>query len=398
MIKTYLEPYIKAYRRTVIPGSGLKPLIKNINDWQTTGDPVLVGGRPSSLWVNSSADSADRTFMMPKFSCRQKTTITHIRVRLFQFNGDNPYKLKLFRYNYNTSVYDFLSESEFHPAAVGDQYCALDTPINCEMADTPAIYVPASNSVRIQDTKTIIGCLRSSNGDINTANAFSTVNNYPMHFELFGYRPYLSITGASTQMGANGGANNNWYGSQFNGTLGTNSVTVPGGNPLSEIWSRLQSRIPTLRYQNHALSTNTFAWGLSTGVPAALAVHPKVLIVGFGLNDITEGRTWEAIEADLDAIKVLFDASTAEKLFLMEMQPRTGETDAYNATLRQFNANFKTWANNNGARVIELHDEVGQIRLSSGEIDDIKPEYNQDGVHLTHAGVDKFAEIVYRYL
>ena len=69
----------------------------------------------------------------------------------------------------------------------------------------------------------------------------------------------------------------------------------------------------TLNYQNHALSTNTYANGLSLLIPNALATHSKFVILGFGSNDLATGRTWAQVLSDLDAIKILFDASSSEK-------------------------------------------------------------------------------------
>jgi len=199
-------------------------------------------------------------------------------------------------------------------------------------------------------------------------------------------------------MGANGGTNNNWYGAQFNGTLGTNAKAIPGGNPLSEIMAQVKVRIPLLQYQNHALSTNTYAWGLSTGVPASLAVHPKYVIVGFGLNDIDQNRTWSQVESDLNAIKALFDASISENLLISEIQPRTYFDDAKSAIVRAWNVNLADWCTANDATLIICHDALGQIRPSTGEIDDLLSAYNQDQTHLTHAGVDKYAEIIANYI
>lgn len=50
----------------------------------------------------------------------------------------------------------------------------------------------------------------------------------------------------------------------------------------------------------------------------------------------------------------------------------------------------------NSQRAHTARDEMdvfGQIRISTGQLDDLKAAYSQDGVHLTQAGVDAMAAI-----
>jgi hypothetical protein len=37
---------------------------------------------------------------------------------------------------------------------------------------------------------------------------------------------------------------------------------------------------------------------------------------------------------------------------------------------------------------------MGQVRISTGELDDLKTAYNQDGIHLKQAGVDMMAQTI----
>jgi hypothetical protein len=74
--------------------------------------------------------------------------------------------------------------------------------------------------------------------------------------------------------------------------------------------------------------------------------------------------------------------------------PWTNGSDGQAGTVRTWNANLAVWCAANGAHLIECHDPMGQVRISTGELDDMKTAYNQDGVHLSTVGVDALAQII----
>ncbi|MDD5102984.1 MAG: SGNH/GDSL hydrolase family protein [Candidatus Peribacteraceae bacterium] len=133
-----------------------------------------------------------------------------------------------------------------------------------------------------------------------------------------------------------------------------------------------------------ALGDTTFAWALSTGVPCAIASGARTIIIHAGVNDINTGRTWADVLADLNSIKALL---TNQDLFIDEILPWTNGSDAQADTVRTWNANLATWCAENNAHLISSHDSMGQIRVSTGELDDLLPIYTFDGVHPTTGGV-----------
>lgn len=94
----------------------------------------------------------------------------------------------------------------------------------------------------------------------------------------------------------------------------------------------------------------------------------------------------------MDTFLAALPAGTS--LFVNEILPYTSGNDTQAATIRTLNANYATWCAENGATLIQCHDAMGQVRASTGELDDLATAYNHDGAHLTTAGVDKLAEIV----
>jgi lysophospholipase L1-like esterase len=152
-----------------------------------------------------------------------------------------------------------------------------------------------------------------------------------------------------------------------------------------------------LRYQNHAKGAQTYAWVASTGAPSALAVSPKKLLLLCGHNDVDAGRTSEQIQGDLDTIAALL--SVGQQLLVCEILPANSHSDAEVAVARGINSDLATWCAANGARLVVCRQEMGQVRVSTGEYDDYLAAYNQgDDTHLSAAGVDKMAEIIRRYL
>ena len=147
----------------------------------------------------------------------------------------------------------------------------------------------------------------------------------------------------------------------------------------------------SFEYQNMSLGSQTFAWVLSTGAPAAIAVQPRAILIHCGVNDIATARSWANVEADLDGIAALI---TTEDLWIDEILPWTNGSDGQAATVRTWNDNLATWCAANGAHLIACHDAMGQVRSGTGELDDLKTAYDQDGVHLSTAGVDALAQII----
>jgi lysophospholipase L1-like esterase len=253
----------------------------------------------------------------------------------------------------------------------------------CQIGDVVGLWLPATGIDVSVASLTGAACTRYADANVTTSNAFaSAINNYALDLEFLTGPPYLAVTGDSIAEG-----HPTYHGVQDSG---------PDGTVAHEIWNQLRSRVPRIQYQNHAKGSQTFAWALSTGVPACVAVSPHTIVVACGVNDISTGRTWNDVEADLDAIKAL--VVPPMRLALQEILPWTAGDDTQAATLRTYNTNLLTWCTANCVQLIRCHDAMGQNRVSTGQLDDLATANDLDGVHLTDAGVDALAAIYAKQL
>jgi len=200
----------------------------------------------------------------------------------------------------------------------------------------------------------------------------------------------LSVTGDSIAMGLSGGVN---YYSYFNST----SEFYSGQELINANFQpsyRLSNNISQylIPFYNAAKNGQTWAWVLSTGAPAAIATGAKAVLIHCGVNDVGAGRTWAQVESDMNAVKALLQPH--QHLFIDEITPWGGTSDAYAETIRTWNANYATWCSNNGATLTPMHDQFGKLRVSTGYLDDLKDAYNDgSGLHLTQTGIDVMATL-----
>ena len=368
-----------------------------IKKWQTGGTSIFAGGMVQSTWLgtaNGGGHADGRTFISPAYGVSQTGQITgwsfYAKSAFNTPTGTDAVKLKIFRYNAGTSQYDFVSESEgfIVSANAGAKTYTLATPISVNVGDVVGFYMPtAAGGIGLSNPKTTQA--RYVNGDIITSNAFTLQLNYGLEIEIYMKRPYFAVTGDSIVSGSNAGA-------AYYGRLANVAIPVmPGGTITSEPMYQLRQLIPTLNYQNCALGSMGFSWVATVGFPACVAIDPSVVIIHAGVNDVSGGASWETISGYLDTIKA---AAGTISLLIDEILPWTAGTDEQAATIRTYNGNLATWCAANSATLILCHDEMGQVRAGTGEIDDLLTAYNQDNVHITAAGVAKMAEIWKRYL
>lgn len=367
-----------------------------ISDWQAGATLVRVGGHNSSAWVSTTTangGASGRTFIIPGLGLRQDATITQIKVTCNTIGG-GAWKLKLFRYNTSTLVYDFVAEESFTPAGTGVQTVSLSG-VAGVAGDVPALFVPALEKGDTGGVSLANFLLTYADGDISTSNAFATDFGAPqLHLELFANRPYLAVTGDSIMAGNNTGAR--YY------TYWENDSAAPGEvcpGPAANVSSTVAQSIDdiiALQYQNLAAGGEDFAFVAGSAIGEIAAIQPATIVIHCGVNDVNGGRTWAQVESNLDTIQA--GLPTGATLFVNEILPWTNGNDSQAATIRTWNANLSTWCAANGAVLIACHDSMGQIRVSTGELDDLLAAYDQDGVHLTAAGVDALAAIIYAAL
>jgi hypothetical protein len=114
-----------------------------------------------------------------------------------------------------------------------------------------------------------------------------------------------------------------------------------------------------------------------------------------GVNDISQGITWPAASNNV-YLCLLACRASGKAMVLDEIFPdgNTSWTDAQALAVRQWNAKYHAWGATYHVPVMTSHDLMGQIRPSTGCLDDLKSAYSSNGgpdVHLCVSGVNVWA-------
>lgn len=388
-------------RSGVISGAGVlrySALRQAIAAWmaEQADTRVFFGG--SELAQSGSggvdgADAAGRTFIMSEAvtSIRQDGLIRQIKARLTTSSGNpnNTFQIKVFRPS--GTDYKFVAESAMLSVATGGVYADvtidLATPLPCQPGDRLGVWIKGLAGNACLVASNLAGSCSyvagNQSGDIAAA-SLTVSGSRRLCLSGYGTPPFLIGSGDSIMEGHNSA--DPWHSFYHAG---------PAGNPAAELLNQMRALVSTLDYQNYAKGSQTWAFVASV-IADIVAQQPRAIIVQCGVNDISGGRTWADVEADLNTIAAALNGQT---LFINEILPWSAATDVQAATVRTFNANYATWCAANGAVLVPAHDLLGQIRPSTGELDNMLTAYNYDNVHLTvPAGVDALAAIMTREL
>jgi len=394
-------------------GSSLQ---QQIGVWQAGGSPVYVSGHPSSEWnlinsfpLNSSTQTDPFTILERGHALRQNCLITGIEVNVYYLHppGGLPWEFKLFFWN--GTGYECKASQAFTPTGSGVVYniqsFAISPAIAADEGDIPALYIPLKHATVVgTDGSRNMPAPRYLNANVSVgeANAFTsevTGGSQFVNILTKASRPYIAWLGDSIVGSGNGVylSGDQWRSDQEN----SDDYHTPGGSPgnqLCDIPYQFSLLGPsTLRHQSIAKGGSTFATLVAAGaqLDRLVLVDPAVVFIHCGVNDVATGRTWSAVEADLNTIRA---ALSTKRLFLDEILPYQGD-DTTAATIRTWNANYATWCAANNATLVRCHDEMAVTRVSTGQLDDLNPTYsNGDSVHLSQAGAQKLAQIERRYL
>ena len=311
---------------------------------------------------------------------RQDGFIYQAKVGILSAEAGGQIKFKIFRLN--GATYDMVAETEvLAVTSSGTKTFTFATPLPCLIGDYVGVWLngtsagnPAINTTTVAGG--VVGYVFL--GDVITTDDFSDQTGPAcLNIEYFTYRPFLCGTGDSIMAGWTN--RQSWY-DAFSGPV--------SGDPLYQ----MQQLMPYLRYQNHAMGDQIWNWVRTTGSFSALAVKPKYLLVHAGVNDIDHDVAWAAVDASMDAVLNACNAA-GTTLLVAEILPCSNLSDVKSANIRTFNTNYAAWCSANNVQLISMHDAFGQIRGSTGELDDLAAAYNEDGVHLTAAGKLKQAEL-----
>lgn len=376
-----------------------------LENWQAGAGRIHNAGMPLAQHVGNSqttggSAASGRTFIMNKMDFRvlQDGYIRQIKVWVNQIGSASGWKFKVFRPvgDVTAFIFDLVSESELiTPAGTGELVIDLATPMACQPGDVLGVWiVGGTGTAQAQiKTKSITGGIRWLAGDITGTSQNFSVNvlaNNELDMEGLSNPPSFCATGDSIAEGHNEGTWHSFY------------DTGPKGVMTAEIWHQLRGLAGdgvTLQFQNHALGGQDYTWVVSTGLVSALDRAPYAIFIHCGVNDVIHLRTWDDVAGSLGSVKSLFAASSSKVLLLNEILPWTNGTDEQNGMIRAYNANLASWvsANNDIAgkriKLVICHDAMGQVRASTGQLDDLLSIYNYDGVHLSSAGVNAMAAI-----
>lgn len=209
--------------------------------------------------------------------------------------------------------------------------------------------------------------------------------NYVLDIEARGTKPHLLTSGDSIMMGAPE------FLGHYDTTMGGNTTYQPG-------WQA--ARMLDWGFENNSDGSKAWDWAdaaIAYGMATRADIRHKVpthVVLGFGVNDINLGRTWEDVESDMDTVLTLIrSVDIPPAIYVCEILPWTNGSDSQNATRRTWNANYATWCEANNVTLIR-NQILGKIRSSTGELDDLQDAYDDDGVHLTALGTQTYGLII----
>lgn len=343
------------------------------------GTNKLVGG--SVDFVSDDYLNWDRTYIdiSPKNRIRQHCDVTSFRFKPHASPSGN-WRAQIWRFN-GTS-YNLVGQSQaFTPSGTGIQTITLSTPIACLPGDYPAMYIPGGSiDCSVDNDADIV----YANGNPSTITSPTTYPNARLDITAYAQAPFLITMGHSIMCSH---ANISFSPFRDGGAL---------GNEAAQPASYFRAAVPNLTFQNFAKGSSTWADAASV-IAQVAAIAPRVVLFMHGLNDVFFGRTLAQSIADMDACKAALPTGT--KMFVLEVLPDSSVDDTMAAAIRSLNASYATWCASNGATLIQCHDAMGQIRASTGELDDLKTAYNYDGTHLTvPAGIAAWTAIAYQAL
>lgn len=349
---------------------------------------VYYGGLNAAMatTISGGTTSAGRTFALDTVTrrIRQDGEIRSVKFTLANIGGNGLTEVLKFKVlRKSGAVYTLVSESELiTPAAVTTrQTVRLANPLTCRPGDVVAVWIKgfASNPVLFRSGAVVGESLRYINGE-TLSNTWTDFSDSAIDLQMEGIPPLVVATGDSIITGHN--TANWWY---------THYEAGPAGELTSSPINQTRSRIPTLEYQNFSQGNSNWTDVLAKAA-AISEVGARAVVVACGVNDVGLDRTWTEIKADMDAFKAAMPAGTL--LFICEILPYTTSTDTRAAAIRTINANYAAWCSENDAVLIPTHDSMGEIRTSTGQLDDLFPGYSYDGVHLTKSGADELGSLI----
>lgn len=374
---------------------GLYAESPTVSGWQTESNamPVPLAGQPYADWATDSGvaggSGTQRTFLEPAYGVLANSTLRRAKIVMQSSNGDTN-KLKAFRYN--GATWDLVDEQSF-TGANGTQDIDLSPAWTVNIGDVPA-YMLNDSGETIEGSTSSTGLLNTiwdTSDATGTGNSFANSLGFNANCEFYGDRAYLALLGDSII-----GGHVEWQTHVDTQTPGAGVETIPGGDSDDDPGQEINALNSDVTWINYGRGSQTWAFASQDGgaFDQACEKSPHTIVMAYGVNDVNTARTWLQVEADLDAIKAKWDLTNVPRLAICEILPWTNGDDTQAATIRTWNSYLATWCTNNGVTLIECHDAMGQIRGTTGELDDLNSTYDEDGIHLTQAGIAEYASLI----
>lgn len=349
--------------------------------------------------ISGGATGTGRTFIDTTFTNRimQHGTITSVK---YLANEADAAGMRIGVFRPNGAAWDNVGWSEAFTTVAGVTTTrVLTTPIaGVQPGDVLGFWIAGT-----EVTAGSIGCV-STGGDgvkwdagqiTGTAHTFgNTLATFYLSLEAFGLAPVAGLAGDSLPSGHGGGSPWNEF---FDVT---NALS---GDVSREIGFRIRAiRGSSWTYQSVASGSKTMNDVAVSQLPAILAgtgTHESIgmsvqyIIIHALVNDIQAGRSWAAIEANLDSI--LAQAGTIP-LFIDNCAPDSNFDNTHAATVRTFNANLSAWAiGKPTVHIVNVWALLGSLRVSTGFNDDLAAVNDiGDGVHWSLTGATTVANAI----
>lgn len=356
----------------------------------SAGLPVASFAANSNV-AGGTSGGTGRTFLMADIFTdrfRFRGTLSQVKASINAIGTTHKtIKFKVFRKN--GSNFDFVGQSEVITlASTGTVTFDLATPITgCLEGDFLGIWVDGDAStpsaINVKTASAAVG-MRWLAGDISTTNAFTTntIANFDMDIDGLVLEPDFVYGGDSIMAGHNQGVWDTWV--EATGPAGSIGAQIP-----YQIYG--SQRIPHI-YSNCAHGSYKWADVVSASLTLMTALNASAWIIHCGVNDVSAGTTWASVKSSMDSVKAALPAGVM--LYIDEILPWTAGSDANAVTIRTWNPLYSQWCADNGAVLIPCHDAMGQIRVSTGFLDDLSTSYNLDGIHLSTAGVTAITPLI----
>ena len=147
-------------------------VLSRINAWQNdVSSSVHHGGVLQVDWTGTSNLAGGYTLIYPRRAILQDGPVTRILFNIKATNGTDTVKVKFFRRNTETSLYDFVAETPATTVVVGINTINLVSPITLSMGDVPGFYSSAATTTLYTiSTPTYNNGTLFAEGDITTSN------------------------------------------------------------------------------------------------------------------------------------------------------------------------------------------------------------------------------------